>query len=200
MEQTLDRYIQEILPWRLKALGSARVLINFFKRYPEGGEYKCRVKGRLKLEGKSTAITGPSMEMGLIHSRVLLEFFGLTVNKEGVLSEVNKRKDDINIESFDLQKVTRTQALSPCTEDKAMAEAAFAKTVTAANKLVAHSTGMVELSSEALNSYLICCKAIPVLFNLYFYKPLGIKFPDIDPPSRPANTDKVSAGDGNTRE
>ena len=109
MEQTQDRYIQEILPWRLKALRSARVFLKFVEQYPEGGEYECRVKGLLKLEGKSTAITGPSMEMGLIHSRVLLEFLGLTVTN-GTLSGANERRDDINIESFDLPKVTRAQA------------------------------------------------------------------------------------------
>ncbi len=191
MDQTLERYKETILPWRLNALRIARVFLCFVEQYPEGGEYECRVKGKLKLEGKSTAITDPSMVMGLIHSRVLLEFLGLRVASEGTLSKANKRKDDINIESFGLAIVTRSKALSPCTEDedKGKAEAAFVQTITAANKLVAHSTEMVDLSSEAVNSYIMCCTAIPVLFNLYFYKPLGIEMPNIDPSSRPATPD-----------
>ena len=176
MDQTLERYIETILPWRLKALPIAKRMISFVEQYPEGGEYECRVKGELKLEGSSTIITGPSIEMGLIQSRVLLEFLGLSV-KEGRLSKANKRKDDINIENFNLEIVTSDGALSPCTEDKKKAEAAFVQTIIAANKLVAHSTEMVDLGGDELNSYLICCKAIPVLFNLYFYEPLRIEFP-----------------------
>ena len=84
MDQTLKRYIETILPWRLKALRIARHMISFVEQYPEGGEYECRVKGDPKLEGNSNIITYPSIEMGLIHSRVLLEFLGLSV-KEGRL-------------------------------------------------------------------------------------------------------------------
>ena len=189
MDQTLERYIETILPWRLNALRNARLFISFVKQYPEGGESECRVKGKLKLAGKSTVITNPSLVMGLIHSRVLLGFLGLRVASEGTLSKAYKHKDDINIESFGLAIVTSNHALLPCTEDKEKAEAAFVQTITAANKLVAHSTEMVDLSSDAVNSYFICCTAIPVLFNLYFYKPLGIEMPNIDPSSKPATPD-----------
>ena len=129
--------------------------------------------------------------MGLIHSRVLLEFLGLGV-EQGRLSKANKRKDDINIESFGLAIVTSDQALSPCTEDKKKAEAAFVQTITAANKLIAHSTEVVDLTNEEVDSYLICCNVIPVLFNQYFYKPLRIESPKIDLSSRPATRDAVA--------
>ena len=190
MDQTLKRYIETILPWRLKALRIARHMISFVEQYPEGGEYECRVKGELRLDGKSTAITNPPIEMGLIHSRVLLEFLGLRV-KQGRLSKANKRKDDINIESFGLAIVTSDRALSPCTEDKTKAEAAFVQTITAANKLV-HSTERVDFGGDAVNSYFICCNAIPVLFYLYFYEPLRIEFPKIDLSSRPSTRDAVA--------
>ena len=190
MDQTLERYRETILPWRLNALRIAHKFISFVKQYPEGGQYECRVKGKLKLEGKSTAITDPSLVMGLIHSRVLLEFLGLRVASEGTLGKACKHhKDDINIESFGLAIVTSNDALLPCTEDEKKAEEAFVQTITAANKLVAHSTEMVDLSSEAFNSYFICCTAIPVLFNLYFYERLGIEMPNIEPSSKPATPD-----------
>ena len=179
IELTKRRYIETILPWRLRALRNAYLSICIVEKYPEGGEFECRVNGALTLKGKSTALTNPPIEMGLIHSRVLLEFLGLKVDK-GTLSEAVKRGDDINIQSFGFQKVTKDQALSPCTEDKRKAEAAFVKTITAANKTIAHSTETVGLDRAAVNSYLICCKAIPVLFNLYFYRPQRIEFPNID--------------------
>ena len=124
---------------------------------------------------------------------MLLEFLGLKVKNGKSLSEANKRKDDINIESFGLEIVTRDQALSPCTEDKRKAEAVFVQTITAAHKLIAHSTEMVNLTNEEIDSYLICCDAMPVLFNLYFYKPLEIEPPNIDLSSRPATHNKGSA-------
>ena len=193
MDQTLERYITEtMLPWRLKALRIARLMISVVEKYPEGGEYECRFKGELKLEGKSTAITNPPIEMGLIHSRVLLEFLGLRVTKEGRLSVANKQTDDINIESFGLRKVDSEQALSCFTGDETKLELVFFQTVTAANKLIAHSTEIVDLGSDSVNSYLKCCDAIPELFRRYFYKPLEIEFPDIEPSSRPATTDKES--------
>ena len=108
------------------------------------------------------------------------------------MSKANKRKDDINIENFNLKIVTSDRALSPCTEDKTKAEAAFVQTITAANKLVAHSTEMVDLGGDEVNSYLIYCNAIPVLFNLYFYEPLRIEFPKIDLSSRPSTRDAVA--------
>ena len=188
MDQTLERYIQQILPYRLYALRIFRVALLFVEQYPEGGRYECRVKDKLVFEGKSTAITNPSIEMGIIHSRVLLEFLGLGIVKGQTLGEATSRKDDINIKSFGLPIVTREQALSPCTGDKTMAEAAFVETVTAANKLVAHSTEVMDQGSDAVNSYLMCCDAIPVLFKQYFYKPLEMQFPNIDISSRPSDS------------
>ena len=96
MDQTLELYIETMLPWRLRALSIARLMINFVKQYPEGGEYRCIIKGELtELRGKSTAITNPSIEMGLIHSRALLEFLGLSITKTGSLIKANKQPDDI---------------------------------------------------------------------------------------------------------
>ena len=184
----LRKYINTILPWRLNALRNARICLCFVEQYPEGGEYECRVNGKLKLEGTSTAITNPAMELGIIHSRVLLEFLGLRVAKTRQLCVAPKRKHDINIKTFGLEMVTRDQVLSRCTGGKRKAEAAFVETITAANKLVAHSTEMVDLGSDAVNSYLICCDAMPVLFRQYFYDRLKIAFPNIEPSSGPATS------------
>ena len=191
MDQTQRRYIDTILPWRLKALRIAHWALSFVDQYPEGGEYECKVKGELKLEGKSSAITAPPIEMGTIHSRVLLEFLGLGVNSEKELSEKeNRRGDDISIESFDLPRVTKELALSRFTVDRTenaeAVEAAFVRTVTAANKIIAHSTTTLDYGPEAVMYYAMCCEAIPELFKRYFYEPLKLPFPDIEVTSRPA--------------
>ena len=191
MDQALERFVQDRLHYRLYALRIFRSALSLVECYPAGGRFECTVNGKVVMEGTSTAITNPSIEMGLIHSRVLLEFLGLRIIEGQRLGEHTERKhkDDINIESFSLPVVTRDQALSRCRDDKEMAEASFVKTVTAANKMVAHLTGVMDQGSEAVNSYLMCCDAIPALFKQYFYKPLEIPFPNIDIPSRPAIPD-----------
>ena len=205
MDQTLELYIETMLPWRLRALSIARLMINFVKQYPEGGEYRCIIKGELtELRGKSTAITNPSIEMGFIHSRALLEFLGLSITKTGSLIKANKQPDDINIESFGgLRTVTREQALSCFTEDRrprrrrpppeTRVESVFVQTVKAANKRIAHSTEVVGPMDEELDSYFTCFDAIPKLFRRYFYEPLERQFPNIEISSWPATTDKESA-------
>ncbi|MCP4406509.1 MAG: hypothetical protein GY807_01870 [Gammaproteobacteria bacterium] len=157
-----------------------KIALSFVEQYPQGGLYECYVDGKLKLKGKSTAITNPSIEMGLIHSRVLLEFLGLKANKAIALCAATPRKTDISIESFGLPKVSIAEALAPCKGDKEKAMRSFAQTITAANKLVAHSTDTIEMDHEAIDSYLMCCSAIPVLFNLHFYIPMGLSMPDIE--------------------
>ena len=195
MDQTLERYIETMLPWRLRALSIARLMINFVKQYPEGGKCRCIIKGELtELRGKSTAITNPSIEMGLIHSRALLEFLGLSITKTGSLIKANKQPDDINIESFGgLRTVTREQALSCFTEDETRVESVFVQTVKAANKRIAHSTEVVGPMDEELDSYFTCFDAIPKLFRRYFYEPLERQFPNIEILFWPATTDKESA-------
>jgi len=186
MDNQLQHYLDHILPYRLYALSTFRLFLSFSEEYSDGGEFECRINGELKIHGSSTAITNPSIEMGIVHSRVLLEFLGLKTNKDLELIQSQPRKTDVTINSFGLPLVTKEQALVPCTEDKASAEKAFVQIITAANKLVTHSTNILELDSEAIESYLMCSKAIPVLFNLYFYNPLGLPMPDIELASVPA--------------
>jgi hypothetical protein len=186
MEAVLNHYLEKVLPWRLQALSIFGYALSFVEKYPDGGTYECSVDGKLKFQGKSTAITNPSIEMGIVHSRVLLEFLGIRSTKEGTLGKARAQADDITIESFRLPKVTPEQALSPCNGDKTKAEMSIVDTITAANKIIAHSTQRIEMSNDAIDNFLMCRQAIPVLFNLYFYTPLGISMPDIELSHSPA--------------
>jgi|GEM_PF-1210709 len=191
MDSTLEHYLKNVLPYRLYALSTFSLFLSFAEKYPDGGKFECSVDGKTKIQGKSSALTNPSIEMGIIHSRVLLEFLGLKVDSGSGLGEAKARKTDINIQSFGLPKVAKDQALEPCTGDKAQAEKAFVQVITAANKLVAHSTETIEMDTSAINSYLMCSKAIPVLFNLHFYQPLGLSMPDKELTSEPAAPNKA---------
>jgi hypothetical protein len=181
MDRKLKHYIDKVLPYRLYALSIFRLFLSFIEEFPDGGDYVCSVDGREIVKGKSTAITNPSIEMGIIHSRVLLEFLGLKLNKDGSrLCNTKPRNTDVSITDYSLPQVTREQVLAPCSGDKNQAEQGFVHIITAANKLVAHSTDIIEIDKDAINSYLMCSKAIPVLFNLYFYQPLKLPMPDIE--------------------
>lgn len=178
MDETLQHYLDTMLPYRIYALGAFEMAIHLVAEFPDGADIECTFDGRAKLHGRSTAITNPSIEMGIVHSRVLLEFLGLKANSEMKLVPTTPRRTDINIESFGLAKVSVEEALAPCNGDKAKAEAALVRTLSAANKLVAHSTDIIKIDNDSIEGHLMTCRAIPVLFNLYFYKKLGLAMPN----------------------
>lgn len=179
--ENLRHYLEKIIPYRLYAIRVFRIALSFVDSYPDGGEYICTVNGEVKLRGRSTAITNPTIEIGIIHSRVLLEFLGLKASDSSKLNDnFQFRSSDVHIEKYGLSRVTIKDALKPCESNSSRAEQALAETITAANKLVAHSTNRIDMGPEAIESYLIASQAIPVLYNLYFYQKLGIEMPDIE--------------------
>jgi hypothetical protein len=166
MDETIKHYIYTVLPYRLYALGLFTTALHLAAEFPDGADILCTFDGKPKIHGKSTAITNPSIEMGIVHSRVLLEFLGLKAESETKLVSIKPRPTDISIKNFNLNTVSVKQALSHCNGDKALAEAAIARTLTAANKLIAHSTHVIKIDNDSIEGYLMTCKAISVLFNL----------------------------------
>ncbi len=178
MESMLKHYIEVVLPYRLYALGTFEMALSLVQEFPEGGELECKINGKSKIQGSSTSITNPSVEMGIIHSRVLLEFLGLKAKSGTKLSQsTSSRNSDIGIESFGLKKLTIEQALAPCTGDKEVAQHSLAKTITVANKMIAHSTDIIKIDNDSIDGYFMTVRAIPVLFNIHFYEPLGLTPP-----------------------
>ena len=180
MDETLQHYLDTMLPYRLYALGAFEMALHLVAEFPGGADIECTFDGEPKMQGRSTAITNPSIEMGIVHSRVLLEFLGLKAKSDTKLVPAKPRATDISIESFDLDKVSIEQALAPCNGNQVAAESAIARTLTAANKLVAHSTDVIKIDNDSIESHLMTCKAIPVLFNLYFYQKLGLPMPNCE--------------------
>lgn len=178
MDEILQHYLNRVLPHRLYAIGAFEMALHLVSNYPEAADLECRLNGRVRIVGSSTTITNPTIEIGIIHSRVLLEFLGIKARSDTALMSTKPRKADISIERFGLSKVTVEQALLPCTNDRSAAEEAIAKSLTAANKLIAHSTELIQIDNDSIANYFTTCKAIPVLFNQYFYKKLGIAMPN----------------------
>ncbi|BEU02543.1 hypothetical protein OAG1_13430 [Agarivorans sp. OAG1] len=178
MNETQQHYIETILPYRLYAVGAFEMALHLVAEFPEGADIECTFDGKPKIQGRSTAITNPTIEMGIVHSRVLFEFLGLKLNSKMNLAPTTPRKTDISIESFGLEKVSAEEALAPCNGDKTKAGEAVINTLKAANKLVAHSTDIIKMDNDSIKGHLMTCKAIPVLFNLYFFKKLGLPMPN----------------------
>lgn len=178
MNEILQHYLYKVLPYRLYAIGAFEMALNLVAEYPKDARLECRFDEKVKIIGSSTTITNPTIEMGIIHARVLLEFLGLKARTEKSLISVSPRNSDISIESFGLTKLTVEQALSLCGGDKSSVEEAIAKTLTLANKLVAHSTFVLQLENDSIGNHLTTCMAIRMFFAKFFYKELGEEMPD----------------------
>jgi hypothetical protein len=176
MEEVLRHYLKVVLPYRLYAIGAFEMALSIVQSNPRGGELECKVDGKLRVKGSSTVLTNPSIEMGIIHSRVLFEFLGLKAPK-GRLAQCSARGSDINIESFGLNKVTVEQVLSHCNGDANLAEQNIVNTLTAANKMIAHSTEIIKIDNDSINGYFMTCSALRVLFKTYFYQPQSLEMP-----------------------
>ncbi len=176
MEKVLRHYLEVTLPYRLYAIGTFEMALSIVQSNPNNSELECKVNGKLRVKGSSTVLTNPSIEMGIIHSRVLFEFLGLKAPK-GQLAQCSARTSDINIESFGLNKVTVEQVLLHCSGDANLAEQNIVNTLTAANKMVAHSTEIIKIDKDSINGYFMTCSALRVLFNTYFYQPQGLEMP-----------------------
>jgi len=176
MEEILRHYIKVILPYRLYAIGAFEMALSIVQSNPQGSTLECRIDGELKIQGSSTVLTNPTIEMGIIHSRVLFEFLGLKV-PNGRLIQCSNRKTDVNIESFGLNKVTVEQVFSHCNGDEVLAEQYIVNTLTSANKMIAHSTEITKIDNDSINGYFMTCTALRVLFKNYFYQPQDLVMP-----------------------
>ena len=105
------------------------------------------IDGKRCIEGTHYGLTNPSIEIGIIYSRVLLEFLGLCANpaKTGLVQTKDRKADTIRITDFasdtgPLQKITVQEALvcraGPCADT----ELSLVTVLAHADKAVAHLT------------------------------------------------------------
>ena len=179
MDGLQEHFLNTVLPYRLYSLGCLEMALSLVREYPNGASLQCKFNDKLKVQGSSSIITNANVELGIIHCRVLMEFLGVKVDKNMNLISAGKPRDsDVTIESFELPKLTLEQVVEPCTSDKELARKYIAKTLFAANKLIAHATNLVKLEEDSIDGYIVTARAIPVLFKNYFYNPLKLEIPN----------------------
>ncbi len=142
------------------------------------------VDGKLVIDGMTSTLTNPVLEVGMLHARAMLEFLGLRA-RHGALVSITpseRRPDDAGIEKIPngnvyLSIVTPTQAKSADPLDPAGAEASLVGVLDAAGKGMAHLT--IEYPSRPLHVQHLgkSAKLIQVLTERHVYDALNRKRP-----------------------
>lgn len=179
-EELLNTWI----PYRLESVRTFREALKWTYEYDSTANTQIFINGEPKLSGTRTAVTNPLIEVGFIHSRALLGFMGITLNKHGKLFQRSTRKDsdDIVIEHYqdlqgnNLDKVKVEMLYKNYHGSKEDAEQAFTALLKTANKAVAHITQ--HLSAAEADVYDLAARGIPVLIESNLYIKLGRKLPD----------------------
>lgn len=185
-------YIKDVLiPYRLKSLKAMHQATEFIVAWGKPVSIEISFDGKMLIEGLSTAYTNPVIEAGILHSRALLEFMGLCLDKNNKINNIKKRRDDdIGIENFSntsgfLSLVSPERAIQTYCGSKSEAEQALASILRTTNKSLAHFTIDSEHTKADIKSLDIASRGIEVLMANNFYIPLGIDPPDFSIKSRP---------------
>jgi hypothetical protein len=142
------------------------------------------VEGKLRIEGNLFAFTNPAIEAGLVHCRALLEFLGLTTNRNGRIANIKRRRpSDIGIENFSnasgpLSMVTPDAALARYNGGKDDAERALLAVFKITNKGIAHVTEDLKDNPDHGRLIEIASRGVPSLLVSYLYTPLKLPAPD----------------------
>lgn len=138
------------------------------------------------IEGKATAFTNGAIEAAIIHSRALLEFLGIGIDRYGELTDKSTRRpNDHAIEDFGrLPRLTVNDALRAYTGPAAEAKSALTHVIYLANKGLAHTTSDFNASTEAYQHLNIAFNGVPVLIIRHLFMPLGMPTPSFAIQSR----------------
>jgi hypothetical protein len=145
------------------------------------------IDGKLCITGNHRGLTNPSVEIGIMYSRVLLEFLGLKANQSKTkLIEIRERKDDdIGIEDFlsssgPLKKVSIADALSCYKGSPADAELGLVTIIAHADKAIAHLTEGPVQDAHTLGLVELGSKGVLALMCRHLYVALGRPNPDYE--------------------
>jgi hypothetical protein len=180
IEPKLTEYLYGHIPYRLQALRFCYRICDVRKEpHPDYGDELWIGEG-LNLDEDRRLWFNAVIESGLIYCRVLLEFLGITRDRDAdrlmqTDSKQMKRKrspDDICITDFGLSKITVEQAVSGfsyASPDKVAH--ALCHIIETANKTVAHLTAGPKLPGTFPSLRLACRVVIDLLWQ-YLYVPL----------------------------
>ena len=172
--------ILSLLAYRLHAVSIAHFALRHALGWDRTPSIQILFDGQQVVEGKATAFTNGAIEAGIVHSRALLEFLGLSGKSQIELREVKTRSktDDIAIEQFTgLSKVSIQRAVQSYPGSSKEAEGALAYVVYLANKGLAHTTS--SFTNHDHGSFLleVAFRCVPALVCKNFYMPLNIEPP-----------------------
>ena len=174
-----DHKIKRMLDHRMHSVAALNWALDFRSQWKEVPSIEVYIDGKLRIDGNLNAITNPTLEVGLVHCRALLEFLGLR-DDNGTLSQIKKRhRGDVGIEHFKnangpLKKVDPKAALNRYKGERSEAEEALLQILHVTNKGLAHNTQDLIESPEQSRLIEIACHGIPALMISYFYTPLGL--------------------------
>ncbi|KOR41055.1 hypothetical protein ADT25_17840 [Xanthomonas oryzae] len=181
---TLQELLNWWIPYRLEAIQTLRWAWSLSESNPRA-PIQLHVNGRCRLEGNVAAVTNPMIEAGFIHARALLEFLGLSANKDGkLLAGKERRPGDIAVEHFStptvtLKRATLASVAAAYPGPRQEAEDALVAIFETSNRWLAHVTDGA-MSKEWTDQYIdVALRGIPVLVHNHLYAPLGLQAPHI---------------------
>lgn len=182
-KEYLDRHV----PYRMRSIAWFLHVLRGTRGWTEPKKMDVYIDGKLCITGNHRGLTNPSIEVGIIYSRVLLEFVGLKANKKkDALVEVQRRlDDDIGIEDFSsatgpLKRVTIAEALSCYPGPAKDAEASLVTIIAHADKAVAHMTEGPVQDDRTADLVELGGKGVLALVSRYLYRALGRNIPDYE--------------------
>ncbi len=182
-----EEYISKHIPYRMQAIDWLNCVVWYISKWQEAKPMVISIDGKEIIRGNHYALTNPSLEIGLIYCRVLLEFLGLRADKTKNRLENWSRKppDTITIEDFKfegepLNKITREDVLSTYPGPLKDAEKALVTVIAHADKAVAHLTTGPSTDPEVLTRYEIASRGVPKIVCQFFYNRLKLPHPDYE--------------------
>lgn len=177
---TPSEEVLSLLAYRLHAASIAHFALRHALAWDQIPSIEILFDGQQVVEGKATAFTNGAIEAGIVHSRALLEFLGLSGKSQTELREVTapRKTDDIAIEEFaSLSKVSIQKAIQSYPGPSEEAEGALAYVVYLANKGLAHTTSSFTKHDRGSMLLEVAFRGVQALVCANFYIPLEIEPP-----------------------
>jgi hypothetical protein len=184
-------YLQQHIPYRITSVIGLRRGLDLVHTWKGGQNARLLVTLNDKpvVQGNGAALTNPMIEMGLLSVRVMFNFLGIGVSKNGRLQEYNGQDGDVMLKHF----VTRDgEFLSSIKPNEAGAflhrlwpniphadiERAIEVTIAHANKAVAHLTVGPVREEDCDLKYRLASDSLPPLIDEFLYAKVGIAAPN----------------------
>ena len=170
--------LDDHIPYRLTNIDGMRWACELLHPGPTKEQILLTFAGRKVVSGTPRCITNPLIETGAISCRVMLEFLGIGLDRNGALVEVAVRKpDDITIERFGVPRVVLADLNAYAGSERDAVHRACIATIHMANKAVAHFT-IAPIDRLGFERLLLCGKTIVDLVEQHLYAKIEKEMPE----------------------